>query len=128
MRDLLAAAGIDPSQVLLLRHTNLKPSINGPADLTPAGILAFVREQAVKGSRFPQNPARIWLNCTAAGGNRCRFIGAYENRGEVVAERTEAERYHGLVSSACLASFKDRLVIDWTGGTINWTRSGEASL
>lgn len=128
MGDLFAAAGIDPNQVLLLRHTNLKPGPNGPADLTPPAVLAFVREQAVRGSKFPQNPARIWLNFTAVGGNRCRFIGAYENHGEVTAERTATERYYNLVPSPCLASFTDRLVIDWTGGTINWTRAGVAAI
>lgn len=128
MGDLFAAAGIDPGELLLLRHTNIKSGPNGPADLTPAAILAFVREQAVKGSKFPQNPSRIWLNFTAAGGNRCRFIGAYENHGEAIAERTVTERFYDLTPSPCLASFKDRLVIDWTGGTINWARAGGAAV
>lgn len=124
MGDLFAAAGIDPGEVLLLRHTNLMPGPNGPADLSPAAILAFVREQAVKGSKFSQNPSRIWLNFTAVVGNRCRFIGAYENHGEALGQRTATERYYNLVPSPCLASFTDRLVIDWTGGTINWARAG----
>ncbi|WP_181034275.1 GIY-YIG nuclease family protein [Arthrobacter sp. GMC3] len=106
----------------------LKPGPNGPADLIQAALLAFVREQAVKGSKFPQNPARIWLNFTAVGGNHCRFNGAYENHGEITAERTATERYYNLVPSPYLASFKDRLVIDWTGGTIIWVRAGGAAV
>ncbi|WP_104086304.1 GIY-YIG nuclease family protein [Arthrobacter sp. GMC3] len=128
MGELFAAAGIDPSQVVLLRHTYSKTGLTGPADLSPAKVLAFVREQAVSGSWFPKNPPLIWLNFIAAGGTRGRFIGAFENHGEVMAERTETERYYDLSPSPCLASFKDRLVIDWTGGAIRWTRAGEAAV
>lgn len=46
----------------------------------------------------------------------------------ITAERTATERYYNLVPSPYLASFKDRLVIDWTGGTINWARAGGAAV
>ena len=129
MGNLFDAARIDPSHVLLLRHTYTRAGLTGPDDLTPAKIMAYVREQAVSGNKFPKTPPRIWLNFIAVGGNRCRFIGAYENQGEAVVERTETRRFYNLLPSPCLASFQDRLVIEWAAGhAINWAKRGEATL
>lgn len=89
MADLFNAAKIDPSQVLLLRHTYTKTGLTGPEDRTPARVVAYARERAISGNKFPKTPPTVWLNLIAVGGNRCRFIGAYENQGEAVAERTE---------------------------------------
>ncbi|MDQ6739608.1 MAG: hypothetical protein M3021_04365, partial [Actinomycetota bacterium] len=42
MGSLFDAARIDPSQVLLLRHTYTKTGLTGPDDLTPANVMAYV--------------------------------------------------------------------------------------
>lgn len=118
-------AGIDPSEVLLVRHTFTKDGLTGAEDLTPVRLMAYVREQKVVIHKFPKNPPRIWLNFIAVGGTRCRFLMAFENHGESLAERTEARRFYNLVPSQCLAAFRNRLVIDWSGGPINWAKRGE---
>src|SRR5690349_10238387 len=118
--NILEAAGVDPRQVLLLRHTYTKTGLTGPDDLTPAKIMAYVREQGVNNSKFPETPPLIWLNFIAVGGNRCRFLNAYENKGEAPAERTETRRFYDLVPSSCLATFQNRLVINWSNDPVNW--------
>lgn len=118
-------AGIDPSEVLLVRHTFKKDGLTGPDDLSPAKIMAYVREQGVKTYKFPKSPPRIWLNFIADGGNRGRFLMAFENQGESHAERSEEHRFYNLVASDCLASFQNRMVIEWAGHTINWAKWGE---
>ncbi len=123
--NILEAAGVDPRQVLLLRHTYTKTGLTGPDDLTPAKIIAYVREQGVNNSKFPETPPLIWLNFIAVGGNRCRFLNAYENKGEAPAERTETRRFYDLVPSSCLATFQNRLVIDWSNDPVNWAKRGE---
>lgn len=119
-------AGIDPSEVLLVRHTFKKDGLTGPDGLTSAKIMAYVRAQRVKVYKFPKTPPRIWLNFIADGGNRGRFLMAFENQGESLAERTEEMRFYNLVSSECLASFQNRMVIEWAGHTINWAKWGES--
>lgn len=126
--SILEAASIDPSQVLVLRHTFKKDGLTGPDDLTPAKVVAYAREQLVTALKFPKEPPRIWLNFIAVGGNRCRFIGAYENHGESLGERTDVHRYYDLSPSSHLASFKDRLVIDWDGHAINWAKRGPSTV
>lgn len=108
--------------------TYTKTGLTGPDELTPAKVMAYVREQVVSGNKVPKTRPPVWLNFIAVGGNRCRFIGAYENQGEAVAERTETRRFYDLLPSPCLASFQDRLVIDWAGHAINWAKRGEATL
>ena len=126
--SILESSGIDPSQVLLIRHTYKKDGLKGPDDLTPGKIMAYAREQSSVVYKFPKDPPRIWLNFIAAGGTRCRFIGAYENHGESEAERTETRRFYRLTPSNCLEAFRDRLVIDWGTGAINWAKRGESGV
>jgi hypothetical protein len=108
-----------------MRHTFKKDGLAGPDDLTPAKTMADVREQGVKAYKFPKTPPRIWLNFIADGGNRGRFLMAFENQGESLAERTEELRFHHPVPSECLASFQNRVVIEGAGHTIDWAKWGE---
>lgn len=42
------AAGVDPSEGLLVRNSFKKERLTGPDGLTPAKAMAYVREQRVK--------------------------------------------------------------------------------
>ncbi|GAA1346775.1 GIY-YIG nuclease family protein [Arthrobacter roseus] len=99
--------------------------MTGPDDLTPAKIMGSVRKQGVAAYKFPRTPPLIWLNFIAVGGNRCRFLNAYENQGEALAERTETLRFYDLLPSSCLSTFQNLLVIDWSSDTVNWAKRGE---
>ena len=52
---------------------------------------------------------------------------AYENRGEVLDERTADSRFFDLHESEMMSSLRNRLVIDWPKDMINWAKSGESA-
>lgn len=119
LAHLLSVAGISPVDVLLLRHTYKAEGITGPQDATIQNVLTYARCQALYQSKTPKDPPVLWLNFMADGKRRSRFLTAYENRGEVLAERTADLRYFDLAESEVLASLRDRLVVDWSSDTIN---------
>lgn len=80
----------------LIRHS-FKPSghdgLRGPEDLTEGRVREYTRSQDISTRRFPSDPARYWVVLIADGKERSRLWGAFENCGEVPAERTETNRY-----------------------------------
>ncbi|MFJ2755771.1 GIY-YIG nuclease family protein [Nocardioides sp. NPDC087217] len=130
---LLTAAGIvDNAAALLVRHTYKPDGLRGPADITFNKVLAYTREQNLKG-KFPADPPSLWLTFIADGGRRSRFVTAYENHGLVDApdhipwRRAQEHRWFDLRQSDLLASLRDRLVVEWTSDTINWAKSGRTA-
>ncbi|WP_156160551.1 GIY-YIG nuclease family protein [Demequina soli] len=124
--NLLAAAGItDLDDVLVIRHTFKEDGLRSASALTPDSVLAYTRRQTARGVKFPRNPPRRWLVFLADGKRRCRLYGAYENRGEVAAERTDTHRYFDLHESDLLDALDGRLVVEWSADAINWSKRGE---
>ncbi|TFV66939.1 UNVERIFIED_ORG: GIY-YIG nuclease family protein [Bacillus sp. AZ43] len=124
LADLLSVAGIATDDVLLVRHTYSPDGLTGPQDATIENVLTYSRAQALRQSKIPRDPPALWLNFMADGKRRSRFLTAYENRGEVLAERTDALRYFDLHPSGVLVSLRNRLVIEWSNDTINWAKAG----
>src|SRR5688500_9129288 len=93
LADLLSAAGVATDDVLLVRHTYSADGLTGPQDATVENVLTYSRAQALRQSKIPRDPPALWLNFVADGKRRSRFLTAYENRGEVLAERTDVLRY-----------------------------------
>jgi hypothetical protein len=124
LADLLSVAGVATEDVLLVRHTYSADGLTGPHDATVENVLTYSRAQALRQSKIPKDPPALWLNFTADGKRRSRFLAAYENRGEVLAERTDDLRYFDLHQSDVLLSFRSRLVIEWSNDTINWAKAG----
>jgi hypothetical protein len=123
--DVLQAAGIaDLSEVLVIRHTSKDSGLRDLHAVTPEAVLDYTRRQRIAPGKFPSHPPRYWLVFLADGKYRSRFYAAYENSGEVVTERTDADRYYDLQPTDLLASLADRLVIDWGADAINWAKSG----
>jgi hypothetical protein len=125
LADLLTAAGLATDDVLLVRHTYSADGLTGPRDATVENVLTYSRAQALRQSKIPKDPPALWLNFLADGKRRSRFLVAYENRGEVLAERTADQRYFDLHQSDVLVSLRNRLVIEWSNDTINWAKTGE---
>ena len=124
---LLQAAGVtEPNEVIAIRHTVRPTDEESLRDLSPEGILAYTRVQTVKSNIFPKEPPRSWLVFLAEGarGTRSRFYCAYENRGEVLAERTAELRAYDLVPSILLEKQRSRLLVDWGAGAIRWAKRG----
>ncbi|MCU1367205.1 MAG: putative Excinuclease subunit domain protein, partial [Ilumatobacteraceae bacterium] len=110
-----------------IRHTYRTLVGFGTAEATPANLLAYTRHQDLRASKIPQQPAARWLIFMADGARRSRFVCAYENRGEIRAERTADSRFFDLHESELLSSLRNRLVIDWPKDTINWAKRGETA-
>mgnify|MGYP002712433884 FL=1 len=119
----LAAAGLDPHDVLAIRHTYKESGLPSRAAATPERVLAYTREQHHVG-KFPKEPARHWLIFMGEGGRRSRLTAVYENRGEAVAERTERHRYYDVAPVPLLASLEERLVVEWSADPVNWAKRG----
>ena len=119
----LEGAGIDLSDVVVLRHTYTDGGLASPADVTPQKVLEYTRRQGID-NKLGKSPAPLWLVFMADGGRRSRFLVAYENHGEVVAERSGTLRYFDLRPSSLLLSLKDRLVIEWSRDAVNWAKTG----
>jgi hypothetical protein len=113
-------ADYDPAvrleDIHIVRHS-FRPgdpdALRGPEDLGEDRVLAYTREQDISPRRFPSHPPRYWVILIADGQRRSRLWGSFENHGEILAERTEANRYFDLRPSRFLAALKDRLVIEW---------------
>ncbi|WP_210428947.1 GIY-YIG nuclease family protein [Nocardioides eburneiflavus] len=117
---LFAACGLDPKDVLVVRHTYNDDGLRR-GETTFENVLAYTREQRL---RFGANQPRIWLNFLAEGGRRCRFWGAFENHGEVVEERTDTTRSFDLGRSDVMVALTGRLVTEWSRDPINWAKPG----
>ncbi|WP_400160412.1 GIY-YIG nuclease family protein [Arthrobacter sp. BPSS-3] len=122
---ILHAAGLTPEDAMVIRHT-LNPGGLATREVAmSAQLLAFTREQGIN-NKVGKEPPKIWLNFLASSGRRARFITAFENHGEVLEERTDRVRFFDLKSSEVFSAMKNRLVIEWTGDTVNWAKTGPA--
>ncbi|GII99987.1 GIY-YIG catalytic domain-containing protein [Sediminihabitans luteus] len=119
---LLDAAGIDPATVLAIRHTSRPGGLPARHVATPAEVFDYTRSQAFSPSSPP-----LWLLFWADGGTRSRLLWAYENHGAISEPDAIGERMFDLRPSQALSVFNDRLVVEWTGGAINWSRRGAAA-
>ena len=121
----LTAVGADHNppiaieDVRVIRHAFKSDGLQ-PDDLSEERVLAYTRVQDVSSRRFPATPERYWMVLIADGQRRSRLFGVYENRGELLAERTEWRTFD-LHRTDFLAPLNSRLVIDWTSPR-NWHR------
>lgn len=124
----LAAAGLDPKDVVVIRHTYTAEGLQSDADLTPEKLLAYTRAQgAGPNHKLGKVPRRLWLCFMADGKRRSRYLVAYENHGEVLEERTEDLRFFDLRPSEALSALTNRLVVEWSKDAVNWAKSGESA-
>lgn len=123
---IFSSADLQPSQVVVLRHTYTANGLETPADLTPEKVLAYVSRQDVD-NKLGKTPSRVWLNFMADGGRRSRFLNAYDNHGEIAERRANGMRYFDLQPSQVLSSLKDRLVVEWSKDAFNWAKPGTSA-
>jgi hypothetical protein len=125
LADLFQTTGLEPQELLVIRHTLKPDGLRTRADAMGPNLLPYVREQGIQNSKVPATPPRFWLNFLATTGRRARFIIAHENHGEVLAERTEDRRFFDLQPTPVFAALADRLVIEWTKDAVNWAKTGD---
>lgn len=122
--DILRAAGLDPADVLAIRHAYRPDGIPSAAEANSAALLAYTREQTLAPGKIPSQPPPYWITFLPEARRRCRLVVVYENAGEVVGERTQVRRYFDLRPIPLFASLEQRLVIRWSPDMINWAKSG----
>lgn len=122
----LAATGIDLTDVVLLRHTLTPDGLRTADDLSQSKVLDYTRRQVVD-NKLGKQPPRYWLVFMADGGRRSRLLVAYKNHGEVVAERDGPSRYFDLQPVELLSSLIGRLVIEWSKDTVNWAKTATSA-
>lgn len=119
----MQACRIDASEVLVVRHTYNDDGLRR-GETSYDDVVAYAR---VQGLRFNAQQPRLWLNFLAESGRRCRYWGAFENHGELPAERTDTHRAFDLRPSDVMASLAGRLVMEWSKDAINWAKKGPAA-
>lgn len=120
----LEATGLDPDDVVVLRHTFTEDGLESAADLTPEKVLEYTRVQGIHGSKLGPTPPRHWLVFMANGGRRSRLLVVYDNHGEAPALRSQRQRVFDLQPSVVLSSLVGRLVVEWSRDTVNWAKRG----
>ncbi len=103
--------------IYLIRHSfnsSDEGGLRGREDLTPSRVRDYTRYQDISSRLFPADPGRYWVVFIADGQRRSRLYGTFENRGEVLAERTETNRFWDLQPSGFLAPLANRLVVEWS--------------
>lgn len=121
----LQAAGVTkPEDVIVLRHTIRPKDSTSLRDTSDQGVLDYTRVQKVETYVFPKIPPPLWLVFIAEGerGTRSRLYSVYENRGELLKERTAEFRSYDLHPSRVLESLRNRLVVDWGADPIRWAK------
>ncbi|GAA4129759.1 GIY-YIG nuclease family protein [Nocardioides fonticola] len=123
---ILDLSGVDQDELVVIRHTFTAGGLESAADLTAEGVLAYTQWQTI-GNKLGKTPPRLWLVFIADGGRRSRLLAAYENHGELGAERTDTMRRFDLRPSSLLEALMDRLVIEWSGDAVNWAKSAASA-
>jgi len=111
--SILASAGIDPAEALVIRHVY---DANHKDDTPPIyaystyeEVLAYTGVRDI--SAFPPAPPRVWVVFLPDGSGRGRLWRVVINHGEVA--RTETNRTFNLEVVEDLIDLRDRLVIGW---------------
>lgn len=111
----LAGAGIEPAEALVIRHAYVPVHKDGSigihGDSSDADILDYTRVQSASTRTFPAHPPRIWVVFRPEGGDRARLWSVVVNHGEVASDG--ATRTFELEPSELLADLRNRLVIGW---------------
>ncbi|MED5811525.1 GIY-YIG nuclease family protein [Mycolicibacterium sp. 050232] len=120
--------GLDDIRVI--RHsfnTGEELGLRGPEDLTEDKVRSYTRFQGISPRQFPAEPERYWVVLVADGKRRSRLWGAFENHGEIVAERTAESRFFDLRRSDILKPLVNRLVVEWDTPRVWHRRASSAA-
>lgn len=132
----LAAVGAehDPpislDDIRVIRHsfnTGEELGLRGPEDLTDEKVRQYTRFQGASPRQFPAEPERFWVVLIADGQRRSRLWGTFENRGELIAERTADVRFFDLHRSDFLKPLVNRLVVEWDTPRVWHRRAGRVA-
>lgn len=115
LADVLRAVGLDPTEVLLIRHP-----------LSNLGVRAAVASDQLLPYTAAQDPTfptqhTYWLVFLGEEANSARLAACYRNGG-----RTAGSQF-ALEQTDILNDLSGRLIIDWGRGTRTWKQNGTTS-
>jgi hypothetical protein len=122
---ILADAGIDLTQAIVMRHAYTTEIGGIHADSTDEKILAYTAEQSASASRFLAAPPQHWVVFIREGGAEARLWSVVENRGEVWNNGTR--RGFDVVRTDHMAELRNRLVVGWRSPRTWWMRGVTAA-
>lgn len=115
LAPILGSAGLDPAQVLVIRHAYAREDETGirpiHADSTHTEILTYTGAQSAKPGVFPRIPPRIWIVFIRESGGRARLWSVVENHGQI--SNNGVIRTFNLARTETMADLRNRLVIGW---------------
>lgn len=123
MTDGVAASGIDPAQLLAIRHVYGKHDGIRP-DSTDDEILTYTARQSCDPRRFPARPQPLWAVFVGEEGNRARLWSIVENHGQETSDGND--RTFRLTLRPEMSDLRDRLVISWPAPR-RWVVRGSTS-
>lgn len=113
--SIMASAGIDPAETLVIRHAYVAVHNDGTpgihANTSDDDLLAYTSVQSISTRTFPAAPPRLWVVFLPEGGDRARLWRVVINHGET--ERNDVVRSFHLEVCDDLADLRNRLVIRW---------------
>ena len=112
---IIASAGIDPAEALVIRHAYVREHEDGTAgihgDSSDAEIMAYTRIQSANTRTFPSAPPKVWIVFRPEGGDRARLWSVLFNHGETANDGVR--RTFDLEPSELMGDLRNRLVIQW---------------
>lgn len=113
--SIMTAAGIDPADALVIRHTYVPLHDDGlvgiHADSTGDEIMEYTRRQSASSRVFPAVPPPLWLVFVRDGGDGARLWAVVRNHGEV--DNDGLLRTFDLEVTDEMDDLRERLVIGW---------------
>lgn len=113
--SIIASAGIDPAEALVIRHAYVREHEDGTVgihgDSSDAEIMAYTRVQSANTRTFPAVPPRFWIVFRPEGGDRARLWSVLVNHGET--SHDGVRRTFDLEPTELMSDLWNRLVIQW---------------
>ncbi len=124
-KAVIASAGIDPAEALVIRHAYVGEHKDGTAgihgDSSDDEILSYTHAQSANPRTFPAEPPKFWIVFLPEGGKRARLWSVLENQGQISAD--SVSRTFNLTHTNLLGDLRNRLVISWRSPR-NWRING----
>ncbi len=131
LQDIFKLNGIEPKEVLLIRHSVNHENFRKCYDKN------FVHEytQIQPGNLKDLSSHKYWMVFISGKGNQARFYRMYEFKGKMPlsdhmpsdnypGEWTDTDMFYQLDETELFKDMENRLIIDWGKGVINWYYKG----
>lgn len=128
---ILASAGIDPTEALVIRHAYVREHEDGTVgihgDSSDDEIMTYTCGQSANPRIFPATPPKFWVVFLPEGGDRARLSSVVTNRGQIGNGHDGLGRTFDLERTDLMADLRNRLVIGWRSPRTWWIKAATAA-